>query len=210
MTKTKFLAKLKKLNACKEALSWVETQEGTTANIWDACEDSSWMLWLLNKTEGNESLLRHLAADFATSVAINATADEELAIAWCVGVARRLAIGEIVEQDEIDAARNAAWSAADNAAYGAADTAAYGADWSAAYGAVYSAAYSAALDAANSAAYGAAYSAANSAASSAAYSAADSAAFNAAYGAARKEQCKIIRARVPSRDIEKMLTHTGH
>ena len=127
MTKTEFLEKLKKLDACKEARSWVGTQNGTASKIWNACEDSSWMLWLLNATGGNESLLRHLAADFATSTAIHATADEELAIAWCVGIARRLANGEIVDQDEIDAANSAADSAADSTADSAASYAAFNA-----------------------------------------------------------------------------------
>ena len=45
------LANLRELDACRDACDWVAGQTGSAAAIWDCCERSDWMLWLLNKIQ---------------------------------------------------------------------------------------------------------------------------------------------------------------
>lgn len=42
---------LKKLGACKEARKWAASYS-TLQEVWDACENGSWMLWLVAKRAG--------------------------------------------------------------------------------------------------------------------------------------------------------------
>ena len=45
---------LKKLGACKEAREWAASYS-TLQEAWDACENGSWMLWLVAKRAGGEA-----------------------------------------------------------------------------------------------------------------------------------------------------------
>jgi hypothetical protein len=97
-----------------------------------------------------------------------------------IEVSERFAIGEAT-QDELDAARAAAWDAARDAAWDAARDAAWDAAWAAAW------------DAARAAAWDAARDAARAAARAAARDAARDAAWDAAGDAARDAQEAILR-----------------
>lgn len=45
---------LKKLGACAEAREWA-TSYSTLQEVWDACENGSWMLWLVARRAGGEA-----------------------------------------------------------------------------------------------------------------------------------------------------------
>lgn len=49
-TKQDLLDKMKLLNACEDAIEWVNSREGTAQEIWDRCERGDWMLWFAAKT----------------------------------------------------------------------------------------------------------------------------------------------------------------
>ena len=142
----KFKDQLKKLEACNSAIKWVGNK--TTKQAWDACENGSWMLWLISKTNPKVSLpmrkkLVLCACDIAeTSLKYVQKGEERPAKA--IEIARRWAKGEKVNIDEVKAAYVAAYAAyADYAA--SADYADYAA--SAAASAAANAAASAAANA---------------------------------------------------------------
>lgn len=44
------LAKLRRWNACQEAVEWLKASDhATLLSAWNACERPDWMLWLLHK-----------------------------------------------------------------------------------------------------------------------------------------------------------------
>ena len=45
-----FINKLEELDACSEAIGWVETQE-TIEQAWQNCERGDWLLWLIGKLD---------------------------------------------------------------------------------------------------------------------------------------------------------------
>ena len=45
-----FINKLEQLDACSEAIRWVETQE-TIEQAWQNCERGDWLLWLIGKLD---------------------------------------------------------------------------------------------------------------------------------------------------------------
>ena len=132
---------IERFNPCFEAL---EFRKGyaTFEEAWNYCPRGDWMLWLAEKLQVDRRLLVLTGGHCANTVR-HLMGDERST----KGVDACIAYGEgRIGEDELDAARYAAWDAA-RAAY-----AAY-----AAFNAAYAAAYAA--DAANAAAY-AAYSAA--------------------------------------------------
>jgi hypothetical protein len=181
----KHIELLKNLDACSEAVEWVETQPDLET-AWNNCKRSDWMLWLDMKL----NLFNDRDRRLMTCAFVRRTPLGDGRVVWdlltnersrnAVEVAERHANGDATD-DELstawDAARSAAWDGAGSAACYAARSAAG------------SAARSAAWDGAGSAACYAARSAAGSAARSAAWDAA----WYAAEYAARDAQLDIIR-----------------
>lgn len=173
----KHIELLKNLDACSEAVEWVETQPDLET-AWNNCKRSDWMLWLDMKL----NLFNDRDRRLMTCAFVRRTPLGDGRVVWdlltnersrnAVEVAERHANGDATD-DELstawDAARSAAWDAAGSAAR------------------------SAAWDGAGSAACYAARSAAGSAADNAAECAAWYAAWYAAEYAARDAQLDIIR-----------------
>ena len=157
-----------KLNACQEAIEWV--QDKTIQQAVNDCQRGDWMLWLANKVDVDFKKLT-LAKGLCANTVRHLMKDERSIKA----VDTAIAFGEgKATLDELQKSSDAAYAA--YAAYADAAYAAAYADAAAAYAAAY-AAYAAAY-----AAYAAAYAA--YAAADAAYAAADAAAYAAAYAAA--------------------------
>jgi len=163
--------KLKKLNACREAIQWASEQKNQK-QAWNDCERGDWMLWLLGKLSGQpESFKRKklvLAVCECARLSLKYVKKGEERPLKAIETAEKWAKG----QTTIEEVREAA--AVASAAYAAAAVAAASAAYAVA------AAYAAA-DVAASAAYAAA---AAAAATYAAAAAADDAAAYAAYAAA--------------------------
>jgi len=47
MTRDEFIQKLIDINACKESLLWVRSTPGTPEELWRACGNGDWLLWLI-------------------------------------------------------------------------------------------------------------------------------------------------------------------
>ena len=203
---------LKKLDACGEAQKWASGQPDLQA-AWSACKRSDWMLWLLARTvvHKTDPRLRLMACDFGEAV-LHLVPEGEDRPRKAIEVARRFANGEATEEELAAArdaawdaawaaaraaARDAAWDAARAAARAAARDAAWAAAWDAAWAAARDAARAAAWDAAWDAARAAARAAARDAARAAAWAAARAAAWDAAWDAARDAQANIIRSYFP-------------
>jgi len=48
---SKTIKKLRRMNACKEAIQWIESKK-SLKEAWNTCERGDWMLWLLGKKAG--------------------------------------------------------------------------------------------------------------------------------------------------------------
>ncbi len=46
MTRRQFIAKLKRLEACPDALAWIKRTKGTPAELWRKCQNNAWACWL--------------------------------------------------------------------------------------------------------------------------------------------------------------------
>ena len=121
---------LNKLNACQEAKQWAAGK--TLSQAWVECNRPDWMLWLLGRSSINKKTIATIAVEFAESCAHNAK--DYPAVAECIAVVKRFLAGEAT-QDELLAARSAAWGAAELAAWAAAELAAWAAARAAAWGA---------------------------------------------------------------------------
>jgi hypothetical protein len=163
-----FQEKLTALRACSDARQWVGDK--TFEQAWNDCKNPDWMLWLVDAMSlSNDKDLRLMAVAFARKVQHLMGDPKSIA---ALDVAERFANGAAT-QEELDAARDAAWDAARDAARAAAWDAARDAAWDAARDAAWDAARDAAWDAARAAAWDAARA--------------------AAWDAAWDEQCDIIR-----------------
>ena len=200
----KHIIKLKKLEACQEAIDYAKGFE-TLQDAWDACERGDWMLWFIGKQAGKpgseKRKLLVLTACKCARLSLKYVAKGEKrplkAIETAEGWARgENTLDEVMRATDSADVAYAAFDAAADAAYSAAD---------AAYAAAHAAAsaYSAA-DAAYAAAHAAAGAAADVAyAADAAYaaSAANAASAASAANAAKKDTLKkcanIVRENYP-------------
>jgi len=114
---------LNKLNACQDAKLWSAGK--TLSQAWQECQRADWMLWLLGRSQINKKIIATIAVECAESCAHNAK--DYPAVAECIAVVKRFLAGEAT-QDELLAARSAAWAAAELAAWAAARAAAWGAE----------------------------------------------------------------------------------
>jgi hypothetical protein len=107
---------LKKLGACSDAREWAKDYK-TPAAAWAACENPEWMLWVLNSCDLiNDRNNRLFACGCVRNTPLadgrkvwDLLTDERSRTA--VEVAERFADGNATEE-ELDAARTAAWAAA--------------------------------------------------------------------------------------------------
>ena len=186
----KFRDKLIEMDACREAVEWVNRKSLKTA--WAKCEQADWMLWLAGRLEIDRKVLVLCACDIAET-ALKHIPDGEDRPAKAIEVTRAWVDGKATIQEVREARKSA---------YAAAYAAATATDAADAYAAVTDAAY-AAYAAANDAAY-AAYAAATDAAAAAATDAA--AAAYADDDDTRKELANLVRKRIPYDMIETALT----
>jgi hypothetical protein len=139
-------------DACAEARQWAKGK--SWQEVYDTCDMADWLLWLFIRSNPDDARLRVLAAARCANAVRSLMKDERSIKA--VDVALRYGIGDATN-DELNAARDAAYAAALAAAYAAARDAAYAAARAAAAAAyVALAAYAAARDAAYAAARAAA------------------------------------------------------
>ena len=144
------IAKLREMNACAEALEYLEGFE-TIQDAWDNCGRGDWMLWLCGRksgapwSEGRRKLVRTSCRCARLVYDLMPEESKKALVLF-----ERWSDGEEISREELDAVRYAA-VAAHAAAYAAADAAAYAA--AAAVAVAYAAAaYAAAADAAADAA----------------------------------------------------------
>ena len=130
MNALQFAEYLKSIDACDPACKWQEGKDLET--VWNTCERGDWMIWLLvnSENEVTDRELRLIAVKCARQVQ-HLMKDERSINA--LDVAERFANGEAT-QEELTAARDAAWDAA-WAAAGAARDAAWAAAGDAAWAA---------------------------------------------------------------------------
>ena len=114
---------LNKLNACQDAKLWSAGK--TLSQARQECQRADWMLWLLGRSQINKKIIATIAVECAESCAHNAK--DYPAVAECIAVVKRFLAGEAT-QDELLAARSAAWGAAELAAWAAARAAAWWAE----------------------------------------------------------------------------------
>lgn len=149
----KHVALLRRMGSCDEAVAFA-AGFGSLHAAWDACPRPDWMLWLLGRIGHQDDRAYRLYACWCvrnTPIAGGRTVwdlltDERSKTA--VIVAERFAEGQATQED-LDAARDAAWAAARAAAWDAARDGA----WAAARDAAWDAAWDAARDAARDAAW---------------------------------------------------------
>ena len=169
--------KLKKLNACREAIIWVKSQKSIPL-AWELCERGDWMLWLAKMLDIDDKTLTMAKAMCVKQVEhLMKNQRSKNALQACFDYVN----GKITRK-ELDAA---AADAADDADAAYAAYAAYAADAAAAAADAYTYAYAYAADAAD-----AAYAAD---AADAAYAAADAGARQSAH----KACADLIRKRIP-------------
>ena len=200
MTNKNFLARLKMLAACRDAVKWVEFRD--LKQVWAECERIDWLLWLAGRSNIDSKLLVQVAVECAELSLPNYEKQypNDNRIRDCINTVKRWIKGEASLED-VSTAWSAAESAAESTAWSA-ESAARSAAWSA---------ESAAESAARSAAWSA-ESAARSktfslfpARSVSAAESAESAAWSAAESAAEKKNLEIIRRIVTYEIIEKAL-----
>lgn len=178
MTRTEFIQCLRDLDACDQALTWIEQTPGEPADLWAACQYSDWILWLLAAIDYDEQTMRHIACDFAADVLpiYEKKYPNDPRPRDCIAVTRRYADGAVT-YDELLAASHAAI----RAARATTKTTAKAAAWAAASAASWTAA------------------------SAAAWAASWAADVNAARAAAMSRQADMIRARVSWADVERAM-----
>ena len=189
-TMTTFTEQLQQMDACQEAIDWVDGR--SLRKCWQVADRSDWMLWLVDKLGICKAEQHELACDFAER-ALKYVPKGEDRPRLAIEAKRKWLKGEISDA-ELAAARNAAW----DAAWDAAGDAALAAAW-----ATWAATGAAAGDAAR-AATGATWDAARDAAWAAARDATGATAW-VAVKAERKAQCRLIRKRIPVEMIERAL-----
>jgi len=169
--KMKFADKLRKLEACEDAIEWVGDKSFKEA--WNTCERADWMLWYIAKAElGTKRERIHIVCDCAET-SLKYVPEGEDGPRLAIEAARAYADNPTkTNLKKLIAAESAAWYAA-NAAWSAAEYAATAAGSAAEYAAGYAAWYTArpAANAAWSAARYAVWSAAGYAANAARYTA---------------------------------------
>ncbi len=178
------IKKLERMNVCKGALEWLETQK-SMKTAYENCEKADWLLWLAEEIGIDRKILVSAACDCAvTSLKYVKKGDEAPRISirkarlWVRGKANKEEVRKAASVNYIS-----------DAAYAASDAASDAASCAAAY-----AAYAAFI----------AYSAANAAA----YAAASDAAAYAASAAGRrvhKKLAKIVKRRIPLTLFKKSL-----
>ena len=151
MSIKEYITWLRAHGACEEAIAWSEARADFAA-CWRECEDTAWLLWLLDHAK----ILDDRRARLFGCWCVRQTPLADGRVVWdlltdersrtAVEVAERYAIGEATD-GELSAAWIAAWYATGIAAWSAAWTAAWYAAWSAARSAAWSAARSAAWSA---------------------------------------------------------------
>jgi hypothetical protein len=138
MTRAKLLALLRKHDACKAAVAWLEDSEHQTlAEAWNACERADWMLWLLARMYPDAPGPFRLACCACAETALRFVPKGEDRPRIAIETARRYARG-LATPAELAAAWAAAWAAAELAA--AWDAAELAAAWAAARDAAWAAA----------------------------------------------------------------------
>jgi len=174
------IAKLREMNACAEALEYLEGFE-TIQDAWDNCGRGDWMLWLCGRksgapwSEGRRKLVRTSCRCARLVYDLMPEESKKALVLF-----ERWSDGEEISREELDAVRYAAADAAASHASHAAAAAAVAVAYAAA--AVYAVAYAAA-----------AYAAADAAASHASHAAADA----AADAAALKKCADVVREDYP-------------
>lgn len=140
LNRTDLISRLRDLDACDEALAWIERTPGEPEDLWAACPRGDWMIWLLVAAGYDERTLRHIACDCAEEVLhiYEQAHPTDRRPRDCIAVARRYADGEATD-DELIAAREVVWDAVDYSPYAAARGAARAAVNAAAGDAVWSA-----------------------------------------------------------------------
>jgi len=178
-----FVAKLKEISACDEAIDYVTKNKYTLVSAWNNCDRAGWMLWLVCKLELFTPKLRIYAICDCAKTALKyvPTGENRPADAICAAIKCADDPTKANMEAAAEAAGAAAWAAE---AAGAAEAAARAATRAA--GAAAEAAWAA--EAAGAAAWAAW--AAEAAAGAAAW---------AAEAAAHKKMCKLIRKRLPMR-----------
>ena len=146
------VSKLKKLNACSDAVLWSRSFKKPQL-AWDACERGDWMLWLLGKQAGpvGSNSRKRLLAVACEVARLTLPYTKNVSVKTCIETTEAYMRGEVsiaaVQQARADAAAAyaAAAYAADAAAYAYAAAAAYAAAYAAytAYAAYAYAAYTA-------------------------------------------------------------------
>ena len=124
MDNKKFVRKLNQMGACWEAVEWVKSHGGTSAECWCDCVRGDWMAWLAAKTRSITK--RQLVGALADCAALSlkyyeAEYPDDKRVRECINTCRRYAKGKATDKELKSA------SAAASAAY-AAYSAAYAAD----------------------------------------------------------------------------------
>jgi len=171
-----FKQQLIEMDACQEAIDWVENR--TIKEAWTDCQRGDWMLWLLEQMEGEKGWLDEkkimLLGCWCTRRALKYVPEGETRPLKAIETKEKWAKGETT-REEMDVARSVAMTAASDA------------EWAAAR----SAAWAAVNDTVNDSANDAARSAAWAAAWAAAYAAASDAEWNAVWDAANDTTCDV-------------------
>jgi hypothetical protein len=116
-----FEQKLRDLDACSEAVTWVK---GKTSNAaWKRCERADWMLWLLARVDVDRKIIVCIVCDCAEMALQYVPAGEDRP-RLAIEMARKWTKGE-VSLDEVRSAANAAANAAAHADATADDNADY-------------------------------------------------------------------------------------
>ena len=120
MSIKKYIAWLREHDACAEAIAWSEARADFAACWWE-CEDTAWLLWLLDHAK----ILDDRRARLFGCWCVRQTPLADGRVVWdlltdersraAVGVAERYAVGE-ASADELAAAMDAAMDAAGSAA----------------------------------------------------------------------------------------------
>jgi len=131
MTNEVLLRRLKKINACNDAVKWIGDRDLEAA--WKECPRGDWMLWLAGRADIDRKLLVKTAckcAELALSIYEKEYPKDDC-VRKCIAITLKWVAGKATIE-EVREARNAAYVAADAAdayaAAAAADAAAGAAD----------------------------------------------------------------------------------
>ena len=113
-----FVAKLKELEACQDAVDFVFKNKYTMKQAWDNCVRADWMLWLAYKMEiGTKQERTHATCDCAAT-ALKYVPKGEDRPRLAIEAARAYADNPSEDSlSKLNAAGDAAWAAAGAAAY---------------------------------------------------------------------------------------------